>query len=115
MWEFEAINTLISKHAIDRMRNRGNMGQNSDIQIAHRLRIMLRDSEEQQLKPGYDVVALLNHDFKKARYFRHGKWIIVMEDNTIATVHSGGAKRWESLAKIHRTTDKTRGARTRRS
>ena len=100
MTEFDAINTRISHHAIERMRNRGNMGQNSDMQIAHRLRIMLRDSEEMKLKPGHDVIALLNHDFKKARYFKHGKWILVMEDDTIVTAHTGEAKRWIPASKL---------------
>lgn len=102
MNSLDAINTLVTQHAIDRMRNRGNMSQNSDMQIAHRMRIMLRDSDEQKLKPGHDVIALLNHDFKKARYFRHGKWILVVEDGALKTVHAGEANRWESLRKIHR-------------
>jgi hypothetical protein len=102
MTSIDAINTRITQHALDRMRNRGGMGQNSDLQIAHRLRIMLRDSEEQKLKAGHSVIALLNHDFKSARYFRHGKWILVVEGGALATVHAGEAQRWESLRKLHK-------------
>lgn len=51
--------------------------------------------KEIQLEGVYRALALCNHGFKEARYFKskHG-WVFVVADKTIVTVHGGGAKRF---------------------
>lgn len=97
MTELEAINVRVSQHAIDRYRERLGASSQSTFKVAHNLRLMLKDSTEHRLKPKFSVVELLDHNFKKARYYRHGKWMLVVGDNTILTLHKGTADRWEPI------------------
>jgi hypothetical protein len=50
---------------------------------------------EVELTPAFQVIALLNHDLKSARYLKFDTWIfVVSEDGGLITIHSGAAKRW---------------------
>jgi hypothetical protein len=84
----------VRMHAIDRFRERTGSKQ-SEEEICHKLLEMLAKAKEVKLKPPYNVVALLNHDFRDARYFRSGGFILVVEGDCISTVHHGQAGRWE--------------------
>jgi len=81
-------------HAIDRFRERTGSNQ-SDEEVCRKLLEMMAKAKEVKLKPPYNVVALLNHDFRDARYFRSGGFILVVEGDCISTVHHGQADRWE--------------------
>jgi hypothetical protein len=80
-------------HAIDRFRQRTGSTQ-SDVEVCGKLLDMLAKAREVRLRPPYNVIALLNHDFHDARYFRSGGFILVVEDDCISTVHNGQADRW---------------------
>lgn len=94
----------ITEHAVDRWMARS--GTKNRDRARRMLRSMLERSEEVDLKPNYRATQLLNHAFKAARYFLHRspykgrKWILVVVDNELKTVHNGssksGAARWET-------------------
>ena len=86
----------ISVHAIERFRQRTGSKQ-TDEQICFKLFELFEQSREVKLKPPFNVIALLNHNFREARYFRAGGFILVVEGDCISTIHGGEAKRWEEL------------------
>jgi hypothetical protein len=81
-------------HAIDRFRERTG-SKHSDEEVCRKLLEMLATAKEVKLKPPYNVIALLNHNFQDARYFRSGGFILVVEGDCISTVHHGQAGRWK--------------------
>lgn len=106
MTEEQAI--TITPHAIERWMERS--GTKNPKQAEEMLRKMLCNSEEVDLKPEFRAIQLLNHGLKDARYFLHRsaykrrpargrKWLLVVVDNELKTVHNGasksGAQRWQ--------------------
>ena len=84
----------ISGHALERFRQRIGSKQ-TDEEICFKLFELFEQSKEVRLKPPYNVIALLNHDFRDARYFRVDGLLLVVEGDCIMTVHNGQADRWE--------------------
>lgn len=64
-----------------------------------RLERVIRRAQEVVLKPRYRAAALINNRFKPARYFRSEAFIFVVsvETGLVVTVHTGEARRWESV------------------
>ena len=83
----------ISNHAIERFRERSGTKKN-DKEIARKLCYFLTKAKEVELKKHYGVIALLNHDFKPAKYYNYNGWILVVEDDELKTIHMGEAGRW---------------------
>lgn len=98
MTDLEIINLRITRHALDRYKERAQSKQ-SDFKTAHTLRSMLLNSREHEveLKPQFRLGELLNHNFQHARYFRHGQFILVIADHTLVTIHTGTADRWRPV------------------
>lgn len=83
----------ISMHAVERFRQRTGSTKD-DTEICFELFGLLEKSEEVKLKPVYRVIALLNHNFREARYFRSDGFLLVVEGDCIQTIHNGTANRW---------------------
>lgn len=87
----------VSKHAIKRFRERTNCNR-YDQSIIDKLIYMVQHGEEVKPKKHYGVMAILNHNFKEARYYDYfGQYVLVVEEDTIVTVHKGEARRWERI------------------
>lgn len=66
--------------------------------IANDLRSIVSDAREYILREEFRVRELLNHNFKKARYFKSGSSMVVLEDDCIVTSHlAEAAHRWLKL------------------
>ncbi len=88
--------TYISSHAIERWMERTSC--KSEREAHATLKRHLAAATEVELAPQYKVVALLNHDFKPARYFKFDKWVFVISpEGSLVTIHTGTAKRWLPL------------------
>lgn len=96
---FEVANLTVSKHAINRWRERTH-SQADDFEVAEKLRRILYKfrSREVELKPQYRLIELLDHNFEHARYWTNGEHYIVVASNTIVTIHTGKAKRWQPVS-----------------
>ena len=90
----EPWNLSVSFHAITRFKERIDPLK-SEMWIANRLRLMVLEGHEYELKPEHRAKELLDHGFKSARVFRHGTGIFVfVSEGHITTVHTGSADRW---------------------
>ena len=77
----------ITKHAIDRYRQRRGKENCSDEVIEVAIRQVLYRAREVKLKPEYRTTALLCHKFEEAQYLLAGKFIFVKVNDSIITVH----------------------------
>ena len=85
----------IIPHAIQRYRERTGSKQSEENVRKKIFKIILKGCEV-KLKPKYRVIALINHRFENARYFRNSNgMIVVVENNVVKTIHKGTANRWE--------------------
>ena len=85
---------IILQHAIDKYRERTG-DKSSDDRIEEKIHLHFKTSKEVYLKPQYRAAAIINHNFKKANYFRSHQFILVVVDGYLKTIHLGDAKRWE--------------------
>jgi hypothetical protein len=86
----------ITSHALERWMQR--TGCTSERKAHATLKRQFALATEVELAPAYKTIALLNHDFKPARYFKFDKWVFVVSDEgALVTIHSGTAKRWVPL------------------
>ena len=83
----------VNPHAVLRYRQRTGTTK-GDEKVRNKIIKMFSESYEVELKQEYKAVALLNHGFVEARYFRFFDWILVFRSGEIVTIHEGGAKRW---------------------
>jgi hypothetical protein len=89
----------ITGHALERWMER--TGCTSERKAHTALKKQFALATEVELAPAYKTIALLNHDFKPARYFKFDKWVfVVSEEGALVTIHSGAAKRWIPLGAI---------------
>jgi hypothetical protein len=89
----------ITKHALQRWMERTSC--KSERQAHATLKKHFASATEVELAPAYKAIALLNHDFKPARYFQFDKWVFVVSDEgALLTIHSGTAKRWIPLGSV---------------
>ena len=84
----------LTKHAARRWMQRNNLtcpkiARNNFNQIAYRM-------TEVWVKPKFRVKQLLNHGVREARYFRHNKWLFVVANDCIVTIHTNTADRFTS-------------------
>ena len=83
----------ISHHSIIRYRERsGNKGP--DNVIERQLRKALCFSKEVQLKPYFKINVLLDHRGEDTQYFKYERFIFVIANGELKTVHCGTADRW---------------------
>jgi hypothetical protein len=47
-----------------------------------------------RVEPKYPVLKLLNHNMKKARYYRYNQWVAVVVENTVVTVMRYSKEKW---------------------
>lgn len=90
----------VLQHAIDQFRARcPKDSKKSDEWIAGKLRKIVENDREWELKPKKRLMQLLNHDCEIARYFRakNGMMVVVVGD-MIKTIHNGAAKLWQLKA-----------------
>lgn len=92
---------FISNHAIRRFRERSG-AKYSDKQVRAKLTSMLALAKEVTLSPRYRVNALLNHNCRPAQYYRYADYILVVEQDTLKTIHRGEAGRWVGIARKER-------------
>src|SRR5690349_5667970 len=89
----------ITKHALTRWMERTEC--TSERQAHATIKKHFARATEVELAPAYKAIALLNHDFKPARYFKFEKWVFVVSDEgALLTIHSGTAKRWIPLGTL---------------
>jgi len=89
---------IVTQHAINRYRERTDCKLN-DNQIEEKILEYYGKSEKVDLRPEYKAIALLNHNFKQANYYRFSQFILVVEGMFLKTIHFGQAKkRWVSKA-----------------
>jgi hypothetical protein len=86
----------ITSHALERWMQRDRC--TSERQAHATIKKQFALATEVELAPAYKTIALLNHGFKPARYFKYDKWVFVVSDEgSLITIHSGTAKRWIPL------------------
>jgi hypothetical protein len=91
-----SIVNYVTKHALKRWMER--TGCTSERQARATIKKQFALANEVELAPAYKAIALINHDFKPARYFRFDKWVFVVSgEGALITIHSGTAKRWIPL------------------
>src|SRR5262245_57973387 len=89
----------ITKHALTRWMERTDCTSERKAHATIKRQFAL--AKEVELAPAYKAIALLNHDFKPARYFQFEKWVfVVSEEGALVTIHSGTAKRWIPLGSV---------------
>src|SRR6187200_15634 len=80
----------ITAHALERWIERTDC--TTKAQARAQLKKLVAKATEVELAPRYQALALLNHDFKPARYLKFEKWIFVIsEEGGLMTIHSGTA------------------------
>ncbi len=84
---------MVTSHAIKRFREKSESQKTSE-QIAHRLLSWMEIAKELIPKKHFGTIALLNHDFQEAKYYKHGNWIMVVCNKKLVTIHHGEAGRW---------------------
>lgn len=89
-----AVGLKVSEHAVLRFRERSGCNK-SDETVSKRILYMVDRAVEVSPKLNFGVIALLNHGFREARYFRSDHWVFVVCENMVVTVHDGDADRWE--------------------
>ncbi len=82
----------INQHAINRYRERTG-SKKSDATIINQLHARLASADEWELKPHFRVIELLSHG-QPARYFKQADLMMVVENETLVTVHKATADRW---------------------
>lgn len=92
----EPWNLKVTRHAVERYRER-HLTSHNDMWVANKLREMISDGKEYKLRPEHRVRQLLAHDCKEAVYVKYGKFIIVIEDSAVITLHFGTADKWEPV------------------
>lgn len=91
----EIYNIQVSAHAISRFKDRCGNAQISDLSAASRIRNVIQNGKEFVIKdPVLAVRQLLAHDCAKARYFKEGKVMVVLEERVVVTCHLAEANRW---------------------
>src|ERR1700750_2472458 len=89
----------ITSHALERWMQRARC--KTQRQAPAKKKKQFPPGTEVEPAPAYKTIALLNHDFKPARYFQFEKWVFVVSDEgALITIHSGTAKRWIPLGSI---------------
>lgn len=86
----------ISPHSIVRYRQRSR-NSGSDQTVENTIRRSLCFSREVKLKPQFRIDVLLNHRCEETQYFKYEKFIFVVADGELKTVHNGTADRWEGI------------------
>ncbi len=90
----------ITAHAISRFRERTGC-KKDDVYVANKLFEILDKAEETDFKdPKFKVLALINHNFKEASYYkfqpkRGAALILVVEDQELKTIHNNESSRWK--------------------
>lgn len=87
--------TAIQQHAIDRFKQRTGC-KRSDDYVSRKIFSMMEKAEKTEFKESkFKVLALLNHGFQDAEYFKFRDFIFVVVDGTLKTIHRNEASRWE--------------------
>lgn len=84
----------ITKHALERYRSRIAKKQPPDV-AAKKIKQMLDRAKEVELKNGWRVIQLINHNFKDARYFKDNQWMLVVVGDAVVTIYKEEAGRWK--------------------
>lgn len=88
----------ITRHAAARWRER--TGERIPLNLRKLWDEQIETAEEIELDSVGLTIALLNHRFKDARYFRSkGGWVFVLQSGKIVTVHHGTAKQFKNAKK----------------
>ncbi len=90
----DATSLRVIPHAIQRFRDRANKVGSDEALRAIMIK-MANEGREMVLKKKFRVIALINNNFRDARYIKHGRFILVIEGDQITTIHDGAADRWE--------------------
>lgn len=85
---------IVREHALRRFKERANL-TGPDAFLTDLLLRMANEGREVRLKERFRLVALINNDFRDARYIKSGPYILVIEGGEIVTIHDGAADRWE--------------------
>lgn len=89
-------NLEVTKHAIDRYKERSGVKDLPDHYIVDRICTSIKKGKPVTHKnPALAACSLMNHRYQKASYFRHRGLIFVVVDNTVITVHNGQANHWK--------------------
>lgn len=85
----------LSAHAIMRYMQRS--GCKNLVRAEARIKQLLDEADEMELRDRWKAIQLINHDFKDATYFKCGEWLLVVCNDAVVTVHLAKAKRWRKL------------------
>jgi len=68
----------------------------SDLSAASRIRNIVANGREYVIKDKVaELKQIMAHDCKKARYFREGPMMVVLEDRVVVTAHRAEAGKWQ--------------------
>ena len=104
-------NIEMSSHALYKFSLKS--GRTNDEGSKETLREMLNKARPIRLKEQFRVFYFLKYGFKITDYYKHGEWVLVVQDNKLITVHFGEAKRWEEIPKDELSRNSGIGQETR--
>lgn len=82
----------VSRHAVERYRQRRKETDLADKLIQNRIKGMLKKGRK--MEPVNKVAALLHHRMQEAEYYQYGDLVAVLVDKTIVTVSKNLKGRW---------------------
>ena len=91
----------ISRHAVAQFMRRSKCKNPTSAEGT--LKAMIGSACELELKDTYKAIQLMNHNYRNARYFKHGGWLLVVCETTIVTCHHATAKRWKQMEGIEKS------------
>ena len=88
------MDVTVNAHAVERFRERTGTKKTED-QIKDKLIQMFSRAKETSFQKSFmNVVALLNHRCRPARYFYYNGWILVLEESEIMTIYEDRVRRF---------------------
>jgi hypothetical protein len=95
----------VSRHALERLRERSGTKAVDEIALIHQLETWMRKAVRCYLKPERRLSKLISHKGVLPDYWAHGKleWIIVVRGGVIVTVHRNQSDEWQYKKGTHDT------------